>query len=1153
MLALIRTTLGGGGDTKRLLPLGALLALLAAALLTLAPAAADGHPDDLELILSIVDDSDNIVPPGSEFTVEAELRFSLPHTQERRLSAATDSWLRLAGDLHWEETAFKRLDVAQQLVMGGTPLFGVDAAGAALGSTARMVARAADGRLIVARAHTNKLYLFDAWNKRQVGIIDAPAGAHASTFGGATTLSDSDLRGVRSVATWQEDEDTWWIFAGSRYDQIDTYARVGRLYIFRIDWTDAGVQIGAPTIIHPSADEFRNRHSAAATDTRTEYGYSLNISRDGSTLAVVAPYMNHMGAVYIYSRPDGPGEDWSDITHADAVKATPAVVPAWGTGVATTRPFDHTSTGRTDASTDCDAWCSAVWAEDVIVGNNWSPPHRIGLSADGRVIAVGRPGKRYASTTPGGSFSSPKNFTGEIQVYAAPAGGWSAAPRADEGGRTLFATRADASGFKPAQHYAAGPLRRVTETSAKLTIAPWAEATGGNYFAPAVDVSNDGTVVVSSAFSPGYAHVFQLDPGEEWSGDMVYTARLQDTPIAGNNGGVEFSGDDRTIAIGNIDAYGQAGEIYIYTRPANGVWVTAERSHESARTILSPEGRIGNRWWGEVLYDLGGERLIISAFRHAGGALWLSDGGCAQRVADGAASWTCPVNLTDATVVVQSGVAEGPVTISGSVKVSVSDVEDSEITLRDTLELTVAEVDELAKVELDFDTNAATGRPYSSVVGPGESATLLLQLLNEHDAASAKGAIASVLFTTSQGKLSAKLAAGDTEACETSGAISCSIRTPATTLTAGNSDKIRLTVEHPGAGKSGRTGVRATVIGIDGESFEVGPIELIFSGPASELAIAAPSRGLLSHDTCDAPAADGPEGCKIAADRDDRDLLTLSVAARDASGNPADVPTRAYIPAKVTGPDGKRVGADKIAVTWPLRLAGSTALDTSVDGAPQAQINVNAPATEQLPAGEYTVELSVDRLTARQTFSVSGPPAEVALSEPPSGLSVRDSFTVSATITDAGGAPVPDGTPVNWSATPIAAASTLVETASQRRTINGKAEATWLVVAPGRTTLRAAAGEITSVALVEVAGPPAPPVRLLDQLAAPYTQGSNIWFGAFSIRASALLRELPNAEVVHIWQSNRWYRYSQVEGEQGEESIDFTIHPNAVLWFGDDN
>ena len=97
---------------------------------------------------------------------------------------------------------------------------------------------------------------------------------------------------------------------------------MGRLYIFRVEWTEADPQVGAPTIIHPSADEFRNRYNA---DTRTEYGFSLAISRDGSTLAVAAPYMNHMGAVYIYSRPDGPGQDWSDITHADAVKATPAV------------------------------------------------------------------------------------------------------------------------------------------------------------------------------------------------------------------------------------------------------------------------------------------------------------------------------------------------------------------------------------------------------------------------------------------------------------------------------------------------------------------------------------------------------------------------------------------------------------------------------------------------------------------------------------------------------------------------------------------------------------------------------------------------------------------------------------------------------------
>ena len=238
-------------------------------------------------------------------------------------------------------------------------------------------------------------------------------------------------------------------------------------------------------------------------------------------------------------------------------------------------------------------------------------------------------------------------------------------------------------------------------------------------------------------------------------------------------------------------------------------------------------------------------------------------------------------------MVVQSGVAEGPVTISGSVKVSVSDVEDSEITLRDTLELTVGEVDDLAKVELDFDTNAATGPgPTAAWWGRARARRCCSSCSTSTTAASAKGAIASVLFTASQGKLSAKLAAADTEACENSGAISCSIRTPATLLTAALGQNPGSPSSIPGRGKSGRTGVRSTtVIGIDGESFEVGPIELIFSGPASELAIAAPKPRAAQPRHLRRAVGRRPGGLQIAADRDDRDLLTLSVAARDASGN----------------------------------------------------------------------------------------------------------------------------------------------------------------------------------------------------------------------------------------------------------------------------
>ena len=1026
--------------------------------------------------------------------------------------------------------------------MGGTPLTAVDADGNALGNNARMVARAADGRLIVARAQTNKLYLFDAWNKRQVGIIDAPAGANANTFGGATTRiaphSEANLRGVRSVATWQEDEDTWWIFAGSRHDQIDTYTGIGRLYVYRVDWTAAGLSVGAPTVIHPSPDEFRNRYNA----TLPEYGFSLNISRDGSTLAVTAPYMNHMGAVYIYSRPDGEGQDWSDISHADAVKATPAVTPAWGTGVATTRPFTPTATGRSDASTDCDVWCSAVWAEvDIPVGNNWSTPHRIGLSADGRVIAVGRPGKRYSSTTPGGSFSSPTAFAGEIQVYAAPAGGWSAAPRADAGGRTLFATLTDASGFKPAQHYAAGPLRRVTATSAKLTIRPWAQATANEYFGAPVDVSNDGTAVVSVAGNNDATYVFQLDPGEEWSGDMVFTARLQDARLAGNHGGIEFSGDDRTIAIGAIDSNADAGEIYLYTRPADGVWVDATRTDPSARLLRSTEGPIGNRWWGDVLYDLGGERLIVSEYRRAGGAIWLSDSGCTQRVADGLATWTCPITLPDARVVVPKGTPDGVVTISGSVAVSLSGLSGNATTLRDTLEVTIGEVDELAKVELDFDTNAATGRPHPAVVAPGGATTLLLKLLNEHGKASAKGAISDLVITSSKpvGSLSARLAGASAEACSPGGgARICTIANPTTALTAGNADQIRLTVTHPGAANAGVAHVWAVAIDSLGEAVQTERLTITFSGPPAALAIAQPPTALLGYDPTES------------ADR--RNAATLAVSATDANGNKAAVPTTRYS-AKLTDPDGKTVAAGKAQLTWPLREGGAAdgALLLS-GGNPQARVTILAARSAPLASGEYTLELSAGsgrgRLTATQTVVITGGAAQVALSADPAGpVNLDDTVTLTATVTDASGAPVPDGTPVTFAEQSTGANVTLVLLSqSEQRTRNGQASASLRAVGIGGAYVTAEADDQSDAYSITVAAPPPPPQD--DAINALAVDTYSIWTGPRPTTAAELYAQLEGVAQLSKWDGIEWLRYGETDGLLNSGSVDFAIRRGDVLW-----
>ena len=1197
---LILLTLPGAG---RLLALGALLALLAAALLPLAPAAADQPPrdvppGDMELVISLADDSDNIVPPGGEATVQASLRFpwdvpfappasltSYTAYELRLLSTAqaaanqTDSRLRIGGPAVWDLTGSRRLDLTQGVQFFSRITWTPGAQ--------RQIAKALDGRTLITRTNYAFLNIWDSYTLEHKGRINRPAGSNGSFHEGFGSTAGGGNEGGfvgSAIALWHETADRAWLFVGSWNETVEGRNQMGRLHIYRLDWDDDSVTVTSQGSLAPPLSEASNRPVGTFG---VRYGAGVDISRDGGTLAVSAPRMNEMGAIYVYSRPDGPGEDWGDIAYADGVKVSAAEVPSFGVSTST-MPFDPTVDYDASTPRSCGDWCQAVWSnlagnpDGVELGNVG-----VSLSADGRVLVAGAREKEFDSTERPTN-ANRRNNAGEVFVWVAPEGGWASAPRADRNAdgdpRTLFAARTDATTFRRATHYSPGPLRRWTEPAAILIPQAW-PGRAAHWFGQAVDVSPDGAVVAASDLRSGETiHVFQRDSADDWK---TFNGGYLDTPSVSysnagrtRNSGIQFNYDGTQFVTGDTNRSNQEGQLQFFTqRPEDdGVWTSS-----AARRWVAEFNPVRNTYYGFAAHELTGRRVALSqgfGSRVYVSGLTASNGSgrvvCTLSMIDGVRTASCPLPLPNSTIVIPEGTPDGSsFTITGSVALRVSraalvppgppdagSTYNPLATLSDTLEVTVGTVDELTQIELDFDTDSSTGRPYPSTLNAGESTTLLLKLLNENGTASAKGAAATVLFTANQGKLNAKLGAAAGEACVTGGTVSCQIENAATALTAANADQIRLTVEHPGAGRSGPAGLRVTVHASDGESFEAGPINLIFSGPPSEIAVSRPSRGLLSYGTCDTPAADGPDDCKIAADQDDRDLLTLQVTALDESGNKATVPTRGYGPPKVTGPDGKRIASDKIAVTWPLRKDGDDSgtdigdddpLDTSADGAPQARINVNAAQTAQLPAGEYTVELSVGALRATQTFNISGPPASVTLSAPPGNLSLRDSFTVSATIVDAGGAPVPDGTPVSWSATPIAAASTLVETASERRTKDGQAQASYLVVAPGRTSLRVNAGEVTELALVEVVGPPAPPVRLLDLLANPYPQGSNIWFGEFAIRASSLLRELPDAEVVHIWQGNRWFRYSQVEGETGEESIDFTIHPNAILWFGDDD
>ncbi len=1186
-MKLIHTVLGGGGDTARLLALASLLALLAAALLPLAPAAADGHPDSLglELALSLDDDSDNIVQAGSEITVKAELRFpwqratappaELPsytaYSLDVPAASVAASNLRISGNLEWDSAGRRRFDIpAHSPLNSDLPWPPV---------TNQLMIKGLDGRTLIARDNRTRIHIYDSYTLEYKTTLAPPPGAdthHNSGFGASVAYNSRSFGAWfgKAIAVWHETEDRAWLFVGSWGDTVESHGGMGRLYIYRLDWDGDSVTATQEAALAPTLAEANNRHGTAVA----HYGAAVDLSRDGGTLAVSATRMNVMGAVYVYTRPDGAGEDWGDITYADGVKVTVGAVPSFGT-TQSNMPFLPNTAYSASNPRSCGDWCAMVWSSVATSGYDGVDlgAQRVSLSADGSVLLVGAGEKEHPVTRPYSS-GNRKDNAGEAFVWVAPEGGWANAPRADldanGNAKTLIAAKTDATAFRRATHYSPGPLRRVTEPAAVLVAADWPNP-GNGYFGLDAVISPDGSTAVVAG---DLVHVFQRDSASDWaSANGGYRGYLAPSATLGNTGEaasatMQFSFDGSELAIGLVahsSPSWRVGAIRVFSRPEDGTWASTSAS----RLLQERDGvRSGSARYGNVVPELTGRRVAIGT--QAAGRNYLNTltaRRCTLRTLDGITTATCPIYLPNSTIIIPEGTPDGPVSIQATVALRLAATTremPTTVTLSDTLELTVGEVDELTEVEFDFatdtrgDSDSSNDRPYPGAIAAGESTTLLLKLLNENGKAAAKGAAASVLFTTSLGKLSAKLGGADAEACTAGGGQTCRIATPATALTASNSDQIRLTVEHPGAGRSGAVLVRANVLASDGESFAAEPIRLIFSGSASAIALSAPTRGVLSHDTCDAPASDGPDGCKVAGDRDDRDVLTLEVTATDAAGNKVAVPSSGYGATKITGPDGKRVPDSAIAVTWPLRKDGDDAgaeignndpLDTSLGGAPQAQLNVNAAQSAQLPAGEYTLELGVGALKASQTFSVSGAPASVTLITTLAELSVRDSFTVRARILDAGGAAVPDGTPVSWSATPIGAASTLVETASERRTTGGHAEASYLVVAPGRTSLRVAAGAAAELALIEVAGPPAPPIRLADLLASPNPLGSNIWFGDFFIRASALLRELPDADVVHVWQGNRWYRYSEVEGEQGEESIDFTIPPNAILWFGDDD
>ena len=1269
----------------RLARLTAALALLAGlvggGVLSLEGARADGHLSP-QLVLSVVDDSDNIVPPNSQISIRADLRFS-GSLDGGDVYNFDDIDLRLTGDYYWtwDETSRRRLLVPDAGTRASAPprpgRVGDDgleldffsptrANGQPVGATGSIFAAGLHQRTLLATSVLGEAYVFDLWLKRQVAVISAPDTVDQPANFGRTDASipnptsdpmhvnDQNARDSGSLgagaAVWQESPSTAWLFITSRNDDIDGTANVGSLYIYKVDWSATPVRVELVKRLHPPRSEFSN--VATSTIPAPHYGSSLDISDDGSTLAVGAQQINHTGAVYIYQRPSGAGQSWGDIEYKDGIKVSVGPTPPWGNPAdATTRPFSWAS-----GSTNCQWWCHKI-AQQIGNGNNANIANRnfafpdLALSGDGKVLVVSAHTMCHLIQRPLGDYRCgvgvSQSDQGLVWVFVAPRDpsdssdaqrSWSHAPRASG---TLIPAGADASSFNPANHYAPGPERRVTAENAILrSSSTWI---GGLLLGVTFDVSPDGLTIIVTEGGNGVLLRYTRSTLSGWSGTTYGRASMGPQynaaqPLQGlAYGGVSFNGAGDSVMIGfphqRQFASNPGGTVVFWNGP-NGAW--GSRSLSRSADLFGPLPNPSGAYFGaRPIWGLDYQRYAISRPIPAqtgslpSGFFVSRSHSCSPAQVDDAPELGCIVDVSDITI--PEGTDGQTLTIQGELTLSVAGDADSAQTVRSApLEITIGTVKEVAELRLGraTDTKGTTTTEddalYPDTIGQGETTTLRLQVLNENGKAAATNSVNVVSLRTTAGSLSTRVGGG----CRGgNGGLICTIDGSA--LSTGNSGNILVTLRYPSGNVRAASAaeLNATVVSNTGEAASAAPLSIRLTGPATALAIAEPSASLLNVDTTDS-----------GLDQDDRDLLTLTVTATDENGSRVTAPDRSYVD-RITGPDDKRVAASQIAVQWPLRggpncavrpggapstftfaggltqerdlphpvslgllqpatllpsarlastIAGNFCVwqenrwraweagagDTDftitpgeplffvlegeqlvrdlalVNGQPQVRLNVNAAASAPLAAGQYTLELRQAGLPwVSQTFQLVGGAAAIALDPNRVMIDPDSEFTVTATVSDADGNPVPDGTRVEWSEIASASGVTnVVQRSRTRITANGEVTATYRAVAPGRVTVAARVDELTGVALVDVSAPAAP---VTAQLSATSPNAYSSYLGASVVQVSDLLPSLEGVSTISMWQNGRWLRYGVSGGQLIPGSTDFPIRPGDVLWLSD--
>ena len=467
----------------------------------------------------------------------------------------------------------------------------------------------------------------------------------------------------------------------------------------------------------------------------------------------------------------------------------------------------------------------------------------------------------------------------------------------------------------------------------------------------------------------------------------------------------------------------------------------------------------------------------------------------------------------------------------------------------------IASVQQVASASLQRGNGAA------APVRSGQPADLVLAILNANGQAAELAAISSITLIAERGKLRAGTtadfssgAAADNDAfCD--GLSACTIPISDNDEEDGNDlasaarTNPRLIAGIPiqlyGVDAAGTVEVTAAVVASDGaDPILAGPLAVEFAGRASSLALGDQLRRVNAFNTVgDDPATDAVETGADQVDAGDLlDRIMISVSAADADGRAAAIPQSLPSP-RVVNHEGQAVSAG-LSITLNDCNDARTMCNYIID--------VNAPASDPLPSGVYTLTASIGSSgEASAQFGVAGPPSAIEFTpDPVPGLG--RTFSVQVAVADASGEPVADGTPVAIAISPRGDAElaiTRISPASQTAK-NGSVTATFVVIGREVSVISARSGQASALHVVNALQAAAGQTAIAGESLTSTQPGSFAHYrGAETASAGAILDQIDQGAAVYLWNGKRWLYYATSDGIQIPGSLDFIIHPDDILWF----